>query len=172
MKRAVWLWSELLLMYVGVPALMYERILPNWPIPFLLVAAIWALLVLRKDAKFEHRGLVGLARIQSEFFGAAVAGHSAVSAAGHRGAAFCAGDAFLAVPAISGVVAGGGAFLSDFMTQRERLWELESQMGPETSAPNASSMMHSDGGVEHLQRIAHICLSGPFHVCLRVRPSL
>jgi len=69
MKRAVWLWSELLLMYVGVPALMYERILPNWPIPFLLVAAIWALLVLRRDAKFEHRGLVGLARIQSEFLG-------------------------------------------------------------------------------------------------------
>ncbi len=69
MKRAGRLWSELLLMYVGVPALMYERILPNWPIPFLLVAAIWALLVLRRDAKFEHRGLVGLARIQSEFWG-------------------------------------------------------------------------------------------------------
>src|SRR5882672_7654317 len=48
-------------------------------------------------------------------FGAAVAGHSAVSAAGHRGAALCPGDAVLAVPAISGVVAGGGAFLSDFL---------------------------------------------------------
>jgi len=69
MKRTVWLWSELLLMYVAVPALMYERILPNWPIPFLLIAAIWALLVLRRDATFEQRGLVGLARIRTEFWG-------------------------------------------------------------------------------------------------------
>jgi membrane protease YdiL (CAAX protease family) len=68
MKSTVWLWSELLLIYLAVPVLMYERVLPNWPIPFLLVAAIWALMVLRKDATFEQRGLVGLARIQTEFW--------------------------------------------------------------------------------------------------------
>src|ERR1700693_1204450 len=68
MKSTVWLWSELLLIYLAVPVLMYERILPNWTIPFLLVAAIWALVVLRKDATFEQRGLVGLAQIQAEFW--------------------------------------------------------------------------------------------------------
>lgn len=66
MKRTVWLWSEFLLIYVAAPVLMYERILPNWPIPFLLVAAAWAFLVLRVDTTFEQRGLVSVARIQSE----------------------------------------------------------------------------------------------------------
>jgi membrane protease YdiL (CAAX protease family) len=69
MKRTVWLWSELLAIYVAVPLLMYERVLPNWPIPFLLVVAIWAFVVLRRDTTFEQRGLVSLARIQTELWG-------------------------------------------------------------------------------------------------------
>jgi len=68
MKRTVWLWSELLLIYLAVPMLMYERILPNWPIPFLLCVAIWALVVLWRDAAFDRRGLVRLARIQAELW--------------------------------------------------------------------------------------------------------
>ena len=67
-KSKVWLWSELLLIYLAVPVLMYERVLPNWPIPFLLVAGGWAFAVLRKDATFEQRGLFSLANIQREFW--------------------------------------------------------------------------------------------------------
>lgn len=54
MKRTVWLWSELLSIYVAAPLLMYERVLPNWPIPFLLLAVVWALLVLRGDSSFDR----------------------------------------------------------------------------------------------------------------------
>jgi uncharacterized protein len=68
MKRTVLLWSELVLIYVTVPVLMYERILPNWPIPFLLVAAIWALLVLRGDTTFDQQGLVRLERMGPELW--------------------------------------------------------------------------------------------------------
>jgi len=48
------LWSELLCIFVAVPILMYERVLPNWPIPFLLLAMIWALLILRGDLSFDQ----------------------------------------------------------------------------------------------------------------------
>jgi membrane protease YdiL (CAAX protease family) len=66
MRRTVWLWSELLLIYVAVPVLMYERVLPNWPIPFLLVGAIWALVVLRGDTTFDQQGLVRVERMRPE----------------------------------------------------------------------------------------------------------
>jgi len=65
--RAAWLCSELLLLYVGVPLLMYERVLPNWPIPFLLLATIWALLVLRTDGSFDRQLLVRHARLGPGF---------------------------------------------------------------------------------------------------------
>ena len=64
MKRIVWLWSELLLVYVAVPVLMYERIIPNWPIPFLLLATVWSLMVLRGDSTFDQRALIRVARTQ------------------------------------------------------------------------------------------------------------
>jgi uncharacterized protein len=66
MKRSILLWSELLLAYVAVPVLMYERILPNWPIPFLLLATIWAFMVLRRDSTIEQRALINVARIQPQ----------------------------------------------------------------------------------------------------------
>jgi uncharacterized protein len=66
MKRSILLWSELLLAYVAVPVLMYERILPNWPIPFLLLATIWAFMVLRRDSTIEQRALISVARIQPQ----------------------------------------------------------------------------------------------------------
>ena len=58
MKQTVLLWSELLGIYVGVPALMYARVLPNWPIPFLLIAATRAFVVLRRDNSFDKRLLL------------------------------------------------------------------------------------------------------------------
>lgn len=67
MKRTLWLWCELLLIYVTVPALMHERVLPNWPIPFLLFGAVWALLVLRRDTAFDQQLLVRHADLGSGF---------------------------------------------------------------------------------------------------------
>jgi membrane protease YdiL (CAAX protease family) len=67
MKRTAWLWFELLCIYVAPPALMYERVLPNWPIPFLLLGVIWALLVLRGDGSFDHQLLVRHAGLGSGF---------------------------------------------------------------------------------------------------------
>jgi len=55
MKQTVWLWCEVLCVYAGFPVLMYERVLPNWPIPFLLLAAIWAFAVLRRDNSFDKQ---------------------------------------------------------------------------------------------------------------------
>jgi len=53
-SRRVWLAFELTVVYIGVPLLIYLRVLPNWPIPFLLGVAIWALLVLRRDPTFDQ----------------------------------------------------------------------------------------------------------------------
>jgi membrane protease YdiL (CAAX protease family) len=58
MKRSVALWIELVCVYLAVPMLIYERILPNWPIPFLLLALAWALLVLHRDTTFDRRVLM------------------------------------------------------------------------------------------------------------------
>lgn len=67
MKRFAWLGFELLCIYVAVPLLMYERVLPNWPIPFLLFGVVWALLVLRGDSSFDRRLLVRRADLGSGF---------------------------------------------------------------------------------------------------------
>lgn len=67
MKQRVWLWCELLGIYVAIPFFMYERLIPNWPIPFLLLAAIWPLLVLRSDNSFDQQLLVRHTRIGSGF---------------------------------------------------------------------------------------------------------
>jgi uncharacterized protein len=58
MKQTLWLWTELLCVYFAPPLLMYGRILPNWPIPFLLLAFVGALLVLRRDTSFDQKLLV------------------------------------------------------------------------------------------------------------------
>jgi len=57
MRRSIWLWSELFV-FVAVPLLMYEGVLPNWPIPFLLLGMIWALFILGRDPSFDRRRLV------------------------------------------------------------------------------------------------------------------
>jgi len=67
MKRTIWLWLELLGIYVAIPFLMYQRMLPNWPIPFLLLGVIWALFVLRSDSSFDQQLLVRRDRIGSGF---------------------------------------------------------------------------------------------------------
>jgi membrane protease YdiL (CAAX protease family) len=46
---------------------MYGRVLPNWPIPFLLLGAIWALSILRGDSSFDYQLLVQHAGLVSGF---------------------------------------------------------------------------------------------------------
>jgi uncharacterized protein len=65
--RKIWIWCELLLLFVGAPLLMYERLIPNWPIPFLLLATIWALFVLRADGLFDQQLLIRHAGLGPSF---------------------------------------------------------------------------------------------------------
>ena len=55
---AIWLWFELLFLFVGAPLLMFERLIPNWPILYLLFGTIGVLLVLRTDKSFDAQLLV------------------------------------------------------------------------------------------------------------------
>jgi hypothetical protein len=48
---------ELLTVFVGVPLLIYKRVLPNLPIPFLLLMALMAFFVLRHDPSFDNNRL-------------------------------------------------------------------------------------------------------------------
>jgi hypothetical protein len=47
------LFSELLFFFAILPLLLYERLIPNWPIPILVAVAIGALLVLRRIPNFS-----------------------------------------------------------------------------------------------------------------------
>jgi len=57
MKRNAFLIIELLAVFGAIPLLIYVRVLPNWPIPFLLLVAGWAFLMLRRDATFDMAGM-------------------------------------------------------------------------------------------------------------------
>jgi uncharacterized protein len=48
---------EFVLMFVGMPLLIYFRILPNYPIPYLLGFAFLAFFLLRRDPTFDSRQL-------------------------------------------------------------------------------------------------------------------
>src|SRR6516225_8311514 len=53
MGRGIFLILELTIIFVLVPLLIYRRVLPNLPIPFLIVVAIAAFLRLRHDPQFD-----------------------------------------------------------------------------------------------------------------------
>jgi membrane protease YdiL (CAAX protease family) len=57
MARLVLLGLEFSFLFVGLPLLIYFRILPNFPIPYLLVTALILLFVLRWDPGFHSAGL-------------------------------------------------------------------------------------------------------------------
>lgn len=57
MVRLILLSLEFSLLFVGVPLLIYYRILPNYPIPYLLFAALAAFLLLRRDPSFDFSHL-------------------------------------------------------------------------------------------------------------------
>lgn len=53
MARLVLLALEFSFVFVGFPVLIYFRVLPNYPIPYLLVVALAAFLILRLDPGFH-----------------------------------------------------------------------------------------------------------------------
>jgi uncharacterized protein len=63
MKRSVILLLELAAVFGAVPLLIYLKVLPNWPIPFLLVVTIFAYAMLRWDGKFDLPGSLRLSRV-------------------------------------------------------------------------------------------------------------
>lgn len=61
MCRLFLLALEFSFFFVGVPLLIFYRILPNLPIPYLLVAALAAFLILRHDPSFDSARLFSTA---------------------------------------------------------------------------------------------------------------
>jgi membrane protease YdiL (CAAX protease family) len=52
------LWTELIVVFLFLPLLIYAGALPNWPIPLLLIVAGYAFWILRRDGAFESVRLV------------------------------------------------------------------------------------------------------------------
>jgi membrane protease YdiL (CAAX protease family) len=57
MPRLIPLALEFCLVFVGLPLLIYYRVLPDLPIPYLLVIALVAFLLLRQDPSFDSSRL-------------------------------------------------------------------------------------------------------------------
>lgn len=53
-RRTIWLWVEMIGVFLGMPLLIYSRILPNWPIPMLILITVGAFCVLAQDASFDR----------------------------------------------------------------------------------------------------------------------
>jgi len=66
MLRLVLLSLEFSALFVGVPLLIYYRLLPNFPIPYLLFAALTAFLVLRSDPSFDSSHLTSWNNARSQ----------------------------------------------------------------------------------------------------------
>jgi CAAX protease family protein len=58
MPRLLLLAAEFSFFFIGVPLLIFYRILPNLPIPYLLLAALAAFLFLRHDPSFDSARLL------------------------------------------------------------------------------------------------------------------
>jgi hypothetical protein len=57
MLRALFLSLEFVAIFIGVPLLIYYRVIPNFPIPYLLLAGLAVLLILRNDPSFDSTRL-------------------------------------------------------------------------------------------------------------------
>jgi uncharacterized protein len=57
MVRLIFLALEFSVVFIGIPLLIYFRVLPNLPIPYLLVGGLVVLVVLRHDRTFDSRAL-------------------------------------------------------------------------------------------------------------------
>ncbi len=66
MLRLVLLSLEFSALFVGVPLLVYYRLMPNLPIPYLLFAAVAVFLILRSDPSFDSSHLVSWHNVRSQ----------------------------------------------------------------------------------------------------------
>ncbi len=66
MLRLVLLSLEFSVLFVAIPLLIYYRLLPNLPIPYLLIAALAAFLVLRGDPTFDFAHLTSWNNTRSQ----------------------------------------------------------------------------------------------------------
>lgn len=53
MAKSLYLFLEFLCLFICIPLLIFFRVLPNLPIPYLLLIALGAALILRKDRSFD-----------------------------------------------------------------------------------------------------------------------
>jgi membrane protease YdiL (CAAX protease family) len=60
MERICLLWIELIVVFGALPLLLYYRLVPNLPIPILLLMAIGAWIVLRHDPSFDRSRLFNM----------------------------------------------------------------------------------------------------------------
>jgi membrane protease YdiL (CAAX protease family) len=58
MLRSLLLALEFSFVFIGLPLLIFSRVLPNLPIPYLLAAALAAFLILRQDPSFDSARLL------------------------------------------------------------------------------------------------------------------
>ncbi len=66
MLRLVLLSLEFSALFVGVPLLVYYRLMPNFPIPYLLIAAVAVFLILRSDPSFDSSHLTSWHNVRSQ----------------------------------------------------------------------------------------------------------
>jgi len=57
--------AEFVLLFFGIPLLIFYRVLPNLPIPYLLLAALFAFLALRHDPSFDLARIISLRNVAS-----------------------------------------------------------------------------------------------------------
>jgi membrane protease YdiL (CAAX protease family) len=57
MRKAILLAAEMTALFVVIPLLFYYRVLPNVPLPFLLLTVVVVYLFLRRDPTFDRRHL-------------------------------------------------------------------------------------------------------------------
>ena len=60
MAKPFYLAVEFVFLFIGIPLLIVCRVLPNLPIPYLLLIALGAVLVLRRDASFDSDRLFSI----------------------------------------------------------------------------------------------------------------
>jgi membrane protease YdiL (CAAX protease family) len=65
MLRVLLLSLEFVAIFIGVPLLLYYRVIPNFPIPYLLLAALTVFFVLRHDPSFDSTCLTTWDNIHS-----------------------------------------------------------------------------------------------------------
>jgi uncharacterized protein len=52
--------AEFVFLFIGIPLLIFYRVVPNLPIPYLLLGALAAFFVLRRDSSFDSARLISI----------------------------------------------------------------------------------------------------------------